>query len=270
MRAVGLAVVALACGSAAAKEPCHQYCKAIESPCNEVVCKPHGYQIRKYATDRDEFFTDAYVKTGSFLKATAEGFNMNFAYISGKNSANATIPMTAPVIFRYCHGRNATAADVPPVSAAAAAADGDSSRPGAGWHVGFFVPSKYETKEDIPTPEVKNVTITAVPSGATFAVSTFGGFARAKDFAKQTRRLYHRLRRDNVTVHHDEGANEWGVVWAAYDSPFVLFNRHNEVWLRVDVDSPEAERVAALPRDNVGGDFEEDIDADEADIAAQQ
>lgn len=29
------------------------------------------------------------------------------------------------------------------------------------------------------------------------------------------------------------GKGEWASVWAGYDSPFVLFNRHNEVWVQL-------------------------------------
>jgi SOUL heme-binding protein len=38
-----------------------------------------------------------------------------------------------------------------------------------------------------------------------------------------------KLAADKVEVVHDE----WITVWASYDSPFQLFDRHNEVWVHV-------------------------------------
>lgn len=193
----------------AAKPPCHQYSETIESPCNTVVSKEHGYEIREYAGDRNEFFTDAHIATESFLVASKKGFDANFAYISGHNSQNATIPMTSPVIFRP--------ADCPEGCA-------------GGWRVGFFLPTAYDTADQVPKPDCSKIDIVAVPSKGNFAVTTFGGFATSKTFAHQTHKLFRALKRDNVTVVDDD----WKVTWASYDSPFVLFNRHNEVLVHVE------------------------------------
>jgi SOUL heme-binding protein len=81
----------------------------------------------------------------------------NFAYISGKNSKNETIPMTAPVTFRRDHATD-------------------------GYLVGFFIPSTYDTAKDIPKPRDSSIGIVSFPKDATFAVVSFGGFAGPNDF----------------------------------------------------------------------------------------
>ena len=54
----------------------------------------------------------------------------NQDYISGENSAEAKIPMTAPVIFRQ-------------------------ATDGRGWQVSFFCPSSFEDEAAIPVPKVR-------------------------------------------------------------------------------------------------------------------
>ena len=61
-----------------------------------------------------------------------QGFMANFDYISGENSMEMKIPMTAPVIFR-------------------------KSVDEKGWQVSFYVPSKFETMEAIPVPKVQYI-----------------------------------------------------------------------------------------------------------------
>jgi hypothetical protein len=46
---------------------------------------------------------------------------------------------------------------------------------------------------------------------------------------QQQHDLSTKLAADKVEVVHDE----WITVWASYDSPFQLFDRHNEVWIHV-------------------------------------
>eukprot|EP00953_Heterococcus_sp_UTEX-ZZ885_P036771 18924-Heterococcus_DN1.PRE.1 len=137
--------------------PCHQYSQKIESPCNEVIDAKHGYEIRDYSANNTIFYTSAYVSSSCFGVAAKQGFDKNFAYISGKNSKNETIPMTAPVTFRRDHATD-------------------------GYLVGFFIPSTYDTAKDIPKPRDSSIGIVSFPKDATFAVVSFGGFAGPNDF----------------------------------------------------------------------------------------
>lgn len=202
-------------------EPCSQYSEKIESPCNEVLTRKHGYEIRKYSSGNDtSYFTSAYVASSCFGVAAKQGFDKNFAYISGKNSKNETIPMTAPVIFSR-----------------------DKSTDG--WLVGFFVPSKYAKRAQIPNPKDSSVSIIPLPKDITIAVIRFGGFAGPNDFKENQHKLQTKLRADGVKTVDDE----WDVVWASYDSPFQLFNRNNEVWLHVEA-----------PSNSTATDFMDDVD----------
>eukprot|EP00639_Heterosigma_akashiwo_P024599 CAMPEP_0194705872 /NCGR_PEP_ID=MMETSP0295-20121207/29219_1 /TAXON_ID=39354 /ORGANISM="Heterosigma akashiwo, Strain CCMP2393" /LENGTH=162 /DNA_ID=CAMNT_0039601695 /DNA_START=64 /DNA_END=552 /DNA_ORIENTATION=+ len=70
-------------------------------------------------------------------------------------------------------------------------------------------------------------------SGArTYAALLFPGFAAEADWPAREAELRAALAADGVAV--KPGDEEWGVVYAGYDSPFVLFNRHNEVWIEVE------------------------------------
>lgn len=231
---------ALACLAAAfsgAAATCHQYSEKIESPCNSVLDKKHGYEIRSYKTNDTNFFTSAYVASSSFMVAAKQGFDKNFAYISGHNSKNETIPMTAPVIF----SRDTTT---------------------DGWLVGFFVPSKYANRTQVPRPDDFSVSVVALPRDITFAVITFGGFACENDFKDHQHALQKKLRADGVKP----VTGAWDTVWASYDSPFVLFNRHNEVWLQVEGKNATAPTTTAAAAASTAFDMDQDIDSETASV----
>jgi hypothetical protein len=156
-----------------------------------------------YGVGSQQAFSNAAVQ-GSFDAASGEGFQKNFGYIEGANAPKTKIPMTAPVIARTNDTYN--------------------------WDIGFFVPaSLYPAISDIPAPTDSDVTIAPLTIKA-FAVIVFGGFASEADFLVNAATLRGYLSRDNVTVVAD---STWGQVWAQYDSPATLFNRHNEVWFEV-------------------------------------
>ena len=122
-----------------------------------------------------------------------------------------TIPMTSPVLFR----QNIST---------------ETGEPN-GWEVSFFVPSKYPTVADVPLPTNTDVTIDEFPQAIKYAVILFGGFAEEADYQTYETKLLDYLKRDAVEV---MDCPCYGTVWAGYDSPFVLYNRHNEVMIRVE------------------------------------
>ncbi|CAM9827145.1 unnamed protein product, partial [Phaeothamnion confervicola] len=182
-----------------AKE-CHQFSERIESPCAKDTVKPSGYVTREYSADQLIALTDATIDGSSWDEASEQGFEKNFEYITRNE-----IPMTSPVLFRRLGGK---------------------------WHVSFFVPSSFEKMEDIPKPKDPSVSIKALSKGARFAVVEFGGFAREGDYVAQAADLKAALAKDGVAT-VDPQNSEWAEIWAGYDSPFVLFNRHNEVLLQL-------------------------------------
>jgi hypothetical protein len=138
--------------------------------------------------------------------ANGDGFQASFDYISGANADSVKIPMTAPVISRSNDSYN--------------------------WNIGFFVPaSLYPTLNHIPAP-LPNSSLSIVPLPlTTFAVLEFGGFAQESDFVTNAATLRGFLARDNVQVANDE----WNEVWCQFDSPFTIFNRHNQVWIHINL-----------------------------------
>jgi len=99
------------------------------------------------------------------------------------------------------------------------------------WDIGFFVPASiYPTLSSIPTPTNGNVTILPLPLSS-FAVLEFPGFATEADFLTNAETLRGYLARDNINVVNDD----FGEVWAQYDAPTTIFNRHNEVWIHISL-----------------------------------
>ncbi len=136
-----------------------------------------------------------------FSDGEQQGFQANFNFISGQNSANRKIPMTAPVILR----RNGT----------------------AGWLNSFFVPaSLFPANTKVPTsPQVKIVAMESLK----VVTAEFGGFATYDQFQDVESKLRTALQEAGLT----EVTDAFHVMYAQYDSPFALFNRHNEVWIHV-------------------------------------
>ena len=150
------------------------------------------------------------IESGGFDAATSDGFQANFEYIEGANEPKTKIPMTSPVLARP-HNTSDTQ-----------------------WQISFFVPtSLYPTFGSIPSP-TGAVTIESVPTtGVRVATSYFPGFATHADFLATEAALRVALAAANVPVVDANSGAPFARVYAQYDSPFTLFNRHNEVWLQL-------------------------------------
>lgn len=207
-----LAAALVGCATTSAQTttpPCHQYPATeaqLETPCNLPLRNATGYQVRIYNVGgAQQAFSNAAITAASFDEAQGAGFQANFRYIEGANEAGIKIPMTGPVLTR--------------------------SNDTYHWDISFFVPaSLYPTLASIPAPTPSsNVTIVPVPRLIPFAVAEFGGFATETDFLAAEASLRAALARDGVQTVDDA----WGVAWAQYDSPYTVFNRHNEVWVHI-------------------------------------
>ncbi|MBN3320328.1 HEBP2 protein, partial [Atractosteus spatula] len=136
---------------------------------------------------------------GNYKSAVNKGFMRLFYYIGGNNEAGIKIPMTAPV-----------AVVVHPSTI-----DGNLKN----ISVSFFVPAK-----SIP-PKPKDLTIHELNlTGSTVYVRSFGGFALESDWTDNAQALEADLKAAGISY------DPVSYVAAGYDSPFRLFNRHNEVW----------------------------------------
>jgi hypothetical protein len=95
----------------------------------------------------------------------------------------------------------------------------------------FFLPSKYDSLDKIPTPTNPDVTIAEVPP-AVGAVHRYSGtFSEAKS-RKKAKALVEALQADGATVDVDRAMKEyqfWG-----YNPPFTIpIFRRNEVWIEL-------------------------------------
>ncbi len=134
------------------------------------------------------------------------GFNLLFAYITGKNAAKNTLPMTAPVI---------TSAKIP--MTAPVVSDGTT--------MSFVMPAG-KTRDDIPEPLDMKVRMVSVPEREV-AVITFKGKTREKEVEAVEMRLRKGL--------GDAGVEAAGEVFLMrYNPPWMPgFLRHNEVGLAI-------------------------------------
>ena len=104
---------------------------------------------------------------------------------------------------------------------------------GDSWLVSFFTPqSLYPDLSTTPTPTASNMYLDALPL-TTFAVLEFPGEANGISYALQKNKLLTMLQADNRTL--APASDEWAVAYAGYDAPNDLFNRHNEVWIKISI-----------------------------------
>jgi effector-binding domain-containing protein len=134
------------------------------------------------------------------------GFNLLFAYISGKNAAKDSLQMTAPVI---------TSAKIPMTAPVVSSASTMS-----------FVMPAGKTPAEIPEPLDSKVRIVPVPEREV-AVITFKGKTHEDEVKAAEARLLNRLRDAGI-----EAAGE--VFLMRYNPPWIPgFLRHNEVGVEV-------------------------------------
>ena len=138
-----------------------------------------------------------------FKGVTSKMFKKLFRYIEGENDKKMKISMTAPVLVQV------------------------ESTPGKKeklFRMHFYVPS--EMQEDVPKPTEKDVFTKRM--GFCAYVREFSGYVfKFSKNVKEVKKLKSDLKRDGL-----EGAYDPNVFASAgYDSPWKLFNRHNEVWL---------------------------------------
>mmetsp|Transcript_24973 Transcript_24973/g.43117 ORF Transcript_24973/g.43117 Transcript_24973/m.43117 type:complete len:194 (+) Transcript_24973:85-666(+) len=168
----------------------------LDSPSYEVIEKAEDYEIRKYKPE--QVWAQVQVNVESFQEAEQTGFKYLFDFISGHNSRQESIPMTAPVTM---------------------------VRNGKAFIVSFFMPSQYSSVEDVPTPAEAAIHIVAAP-GRVYAVSFFGGYATEAVWSDQVSQL-----KDSLGSAGLKWSPDAPDVLAQYNSPFRFIFRHNEVWL---------------------------------------
>ncbi|KAG0725251.1 Heme-binding protein 2 [Chionoecetes opilio] len=172
----------------------------IESAPYEVVGNGETYEERIYPAQK--WVTTSRLSI-SHEQAGSEMFHDLFNYIAGMNDAGITVDMTAPVTILV--------------------------RPGEGpncennFTESFYVPAAHQDSPPIPTNAA--VYIEERPQLHVFS-RRFHGFTSDKDWVLNAAALAQDLLTDGV-----EDINPQTYYTAGYDSPFVIFNRTNEVWI---------------------------------------
>ena len=134
------------------------------------------------------------------------GFDLLFAFISGKNKSQGSIPMTSPVI---------TSQKIPMTAPVVSDAASMS-----------FVMPPGKTVNDTPIPLDSRVSIEPVPEREV-AVIRFGGYASKEDVTDVTSRLLDGLRNQGITT-----VGEFFLM--RYDPPWMPgFFRRNEVGIEI-------------------------------------
>lgn len=138
------------------------------------------------------------------------GFMRLFDYIEGENVKKMKIPMTDPVAVEIQPGQGPFCKN--------------------NFTINFFVP--FEDQADPAAPTNKDVFISSLPAFTAY-VKVYGGFSNIDEIQKYSEQLGEDLVEDGLgdTFRKDV------FFFAGYDSPFKVFNRHNEIWyLRKDSD----------------------------------
>ncbi|XP_022099525.1 heme-binding protein 2-like [Acanthaster planci] len=195
----GIIVLVLLTGSCefrlVAGEPA--FCRQLECPKFTTDYRTKDYEKRTYALSMWVSTTIAGV---DYMAASEQGFDKLFKYISGNNSEKRKIAMTAPMIIRVMPGQGPD--------------------PIENFTVSFMVP--FELQPNPPLPSDSSVFVSTMPPHQAY-VRSYGGFSNEKKSLAEAEALAKAL---NASQHYDEGF----YYTAGYSSPFVVTNRHNEIW----------------------------------------
>ena len=185
---------------------------AIEEPRFRVLERDGAFELREYAP---YLIAETRVEAG-FTDAGNVAFQRLFRYISGENTAQQKIAMTAPVTQSSAAKSGEKIAMTAPV---AQQADGDAYR------VAFVVPAKY-TLDTVPQPRDPTVQIRAVPAQL-IASWRYSGRWTESNYREHEAELRAAIAARNLKVTGEP-------TLARYNPPFMpSFLRRNEVLIPV-------------------------------------
>lgn len=159
-----------------------------------------GYEFRKYMAAK---WTSTKMVAPTFDESTGTAFRRLFNYITGKNAGDKKVSMTVPVTMAITKEPT----DVQMV-------------------MSFYVPHEYQ--ENPPQPTGEGV-YTESRDEISVYVRRFGGRAKGEDWFRELDNLRKDLEADGIS---DEDLDLSTFFAVGYDSPFKLFWRRNEVWIK--------------------------------------
>lgn len=178
---------------------------AVEEAEYTVTVKQDDLEVRDYAPS----IVAEVIVNGDFEDASSEAFRTLFNYISGKNTAQSKIAMTAPVSQKAEPEKIAMTSPV------------GQRKSGQGWAVSFMMPASY-TMDTIPVPENPSVALREIPAHRAAAIR-YSGVWSEKAYKKQLLILQEWMKSQKL-----EPIGE--PVWARYNAPFTpWFMRRNEI-----------------------------------------
>ena len=186
---------------------------AIEEPRFEVLEQDGAFELRDYAP----YLVAETRVEADFESAGNLAFQRLFRYISGDNTAQQKIAMTAPVTQSRSDSRGEKIQMTAPVAQQA---------DGTGYRVAFIVPAKY-TIDTVPKPSDPTVQIRAVPARL-LAVWRYSGRWTAANYQEHEAALRREIGARDLKVTGDP-------ILARYNPPFMpSFLRRNEVLIPVE------------------------------------
>ncbi len=185
---------------------------AIEIPEYRVLEQDGAFELRAYSS---YLIAETEVEAG-FMNAGNIAFGRLFRYISGANTAQTEIAMTAPVEQSSQGEKIAMTAPV------------EQSKGEGVYRVGFIVPRKYN-RETVPKPTDPRVSIREVPA-RTVAVWRYSGRWTEENFREHEQDLRRAVQARGLQAVTGDSA-----IIARYDAPFIpWFMRRNEVLIPLE------------------------------------
>jgi len=182
---------------------------AIETPVYRVIEQEESYELREYSP---YLIAETEVEA-AFINAGNIAFGRLFRYISGANTSQTKIAMTAPVE-QSRKDRGQKIAMTAPV---------EQANINGVYRVGFIVPRKFN-RETVPRPTDSRISIREVVP-RTVAVWRYSGRWTEENFREHERDLRALLVRKSLRAELGDSA-----IIARYDAPFMpWFMRRNEV-----------------------------------------
>ena len=159
--------------------------RGIEHPKYTVLKKQHEYEIREY----DSYLVAEVAVQGTQKESIRRGFKKLFDYISGNNSRQESIKMTAPVTQQQQEDTSERIAMTAPVM---------QEQKEDAYLVSFMMPSNY-TLDSIPTPNDPSVTV-VLKDRRKMGVIRFAGYAPEETIIIKQARLKESLRADGYQI----------------------------------------------------------------------